>query len=56
MVHRPFSNSPLKPLFEHENPGFGNMNTPNVGVMYKFHLKDYRTNHRANLRLIVSYY
>lgn len=32
------------------------MNTPNVGSMYKIHMKDYRTNHRANLRLIMSYY
>ena len=32
------------------------MNTVNVAVMNKFHEKDYRTNHRANLRLIMSYY
>ena len=32
------------------------MNTINVAVMNKFHEKDYRTNHRANLRLIMSYY
>lgn len=31
------------------------MNTPNVAHMNKFQEKDYRTNHRANLRLIISY-
>lgn len=57
MIHRPFSFVPfLRPFVEHETDGFGNMNTVNVGFMNKFHDKDYRTNHRANLRLIMSYY
>ena len=57
MVHRPFSNVQLiKKWFESDATGWGNMNTPNVAAMYKFHEKDYRTNHRANLRLIMSYY
>ena len=57
MVHRPFSNSPLiKSWFEYETAGFGNQNTPNVAAMYRFHDKDYRTNHRANIRLIMSHH
>lgn len=56
MVHRPFSfSNVLKKIFEWEGVGFGNMNTPNVAWMNKFHEKDYRTNHRANLRVIMSY-
>ncbi len=57
MIHRPFSFvESLKRFFEREGPGFGNWNTPNVGYMNKFHEKDYRTNHRANIRLIMSYF
>ena len=32
------------------------MNTPNVGIMSKFESKDYRTDHRANIRTIISYH
>ena len=57
MIHRPFSFvQPIRHLFENEAAGWGNLNTINVGTMYRFHIKDYRTNHRANLRVIMSYY
>ena len=56
MVHRPFSQSPLKVIFERESPGWGNMNTPNVAKMNKLHNNDYRTYHKANIRIIQSYF
>lgn len=57
MLHRPFSFfKPLQPFVEHLGEGWGNMNTPNVAHMYKLGQKDYRTFHRANIRMILSYY
>ena len=57
MKHRPFSESDLlKGLFEKYRDGFGTMNTPNVAVMSKFDEKDYRADHRANIRVIMSYH
>lgn len=57
MKHRPFSESKiLKGLFERYRDGFGNMHTPNVAVMSKLEEKDYRTDHRANIRTIISYH
>ena len=38
MIHRPFSQSGyLKGFFERIYPGWGNWNTPNVGIIKKLH-------------------
>ena len=57
MIHRPFSQSDLlKGFFEGVNPGWGNWHTPNVAKMNRFHSRDFTTNHRANIRTIISYF
>ena len=38
------------------NQGWGNFNTPNVGIMKKIKEEDYGTYHRANVRTILSYH
>jgi hypothetical protein len=42
MIHRPFSFVKLfRPFVENLLPGFGNMNTVNVGFINRFHSKNY---------------
>ena len=57
MVHRPFSQvKALAPFFERTNEGWGTQNTPNVGFMSKLHFGNLATDHRANIRYIVSFH
>lgn len=55
MHHLPFSNSPLKFLYDREYRGSGNIHTVNVGKMDKVGLGNFETSHRANYRAIYSF-
>lgn len=55
MEHRPFSRTPLARLFEKNAPGRGNENTPNVALMRKLPFGDWRCNHRAGIRMVLTY-
>lgn len=55
MEHRPFSRTPFARLFEKTAPGVGNENTPNVAVMRKLPYGDWRGNHRAGIRMVLTY-
>lgn len=57
MQHRPFGFSAvLARLYSRKVPGRGNIHTVNVGKMNRISQGMFETNHRANIRTIMSFH